>query len=325
MKKHFLITITALMAVMVSSCKKDNDELDNPNGPWSVELTAECIAQDDDEFEIEFAGTGIVTIDWGDGTVLKNLRMPELKKLSEEEDGEEYYWYEGTRYTHKYSKVGTYAVKISGQDGSIILLDICVDDGNEGNRYTSLVLNHCGWLQYFNCMGNRLTTLDVGKCTQLKYLDSGQNPLVALDINGCTQLEELWCEANQLYSLDINECTQLKVLYCAENRLTSLDVSGCTQLEVLKCNENQLTSLDVSKNRQLKWLECYENQLTTLDVSKNRQLKGLGCNGNHLPVATMNQIYKDLPIVEDGSLRVDKATAGDYYIAENKGWQVFFW
>jgi len=102
MKKHFFVFLTALAAVMVSSCKKDNDELDNPNGPWSVELIAECESTDSyrSKVMIELAGTGTVTIDWGDGTVLENFRMPELKgEYDEEED--EWYEYEGAEYTHQ--------------------------------------------------------------------------------------------------------------------------------------------------------------------------------------------------------------------------------
>ncbi len=242
---------------MVSSCKKDNDELDNPNGSWSVELTAECESTDSyrSKVMIELAGTGTVTIDWGDGTVLENFRMPELK----EED--EWHEYEGAEYTHQYDKVGTYLVKISGQSGAITLLE--VSNNYNGMDFSSIVLNHCSRLQYLDCWGNQLTSLDVSKCTQLKEL------------------------------------------YCWDNELTSLDVSGCKQLKELDCSENELTSLDVSKNTQLKELYCYNNRL---------------------PEVVMNKIYNDLPVVGqgEGSISVDRDTAGDYHIAENKGWNVYF-
>ncbi len=342
---------------MVSSCKKDNDELDNPNGPWSVELTAECKSSYGPEFEIELAGTGTVTIDWGDGTVLENFQMPELKEEYDEEDGE---WYEGAEYTHRYDKVGTYLVKVTGQDGAITLL------GANNGDLSSLVLNHCSRLQYLycyynllpsldvsgctqlkvlncevnlltsldvskntqlkqlHCRTNQLTSLDISKNTQLKYLECDDNELTLLDVSKNTQLEWLDCRDNELTALDVSKNTQLERLYCHWNKLTSLDISKNTQLKILECHENQLALLDVSKNTQLKRLECHENQLALLDVSNNTQLKGLSCYDNRLSVAAMNKIYNDLPVVGQGEgyLEVDKATAGDYQIAEEKGWWV---
>lgn len=331
MKKHFFVFLTALAAVMTSSCKKENDALDNPNGPWSVELMAECESTGsyDNKFMIELAGTGTVTIDWGDGTVLKDFRMPELKEEHYEENGEEWYEYEGTKYAHVYDKSGIYSVKISGQDGAIVFLGVGVRDANapliSGGDVSSLVLNHCSRLQYLSCVDYQLTSLEVSKCKQLKELHCGGNLLTSLDVSKNTQLEKLSCWNNELTSLDVSKNTQLKVLYCDENQLTSLDVSKNTQLEGLECDDNQLILLDVSKNTQLVWLSCNNNQLTSLDISKNRQLKGLYCYGNRIPVVVMNKIYNDLPVVGqwEGAIFVDRDTAGDYHIAENKGWIVY--
>ncbi|WP_294600457.1 hypothetical protein [uncultured Rikenella sp.] len=88
MKKHFFVFLTALAAVMVSSCNKDNDVLNNPNdpnnpnnpnnfkGPWNIELQVNCSSID-----IELAGTGTATIDWGDG-IIERLPNAGVKKAA---------------------------------------------------------------------------------------------------------------------------------------------------------------------------------------------------------------------------------------------------
>lgn len=421
MKKHFFVFLTALAAAMVSSCKKDNNEFDNPNGSWSVELMAKREDPNSSQFAIELAGTGTFTIDWGDGTVLKNTRMPELKdeyieSFGTESFGTEYQWYEGKSYTHTYSQVGTYRIKITGQDGIITLLNV-FHWNSTSNTYSSLVLDRCNWLVKLSCEGNRLTKLLIGQCTQLKQLYCSSNQLTSLNVSKCTQLEKLYCWGNQLTSLDVSKNTQLEWLECSDNELTSLDVSKCTQLETLRCGNDQLTSLNISgctqleellcdndqltslnvsgctqleelicinkqqtssngsedhgirlRRGQLKWLfcynpltsldisgctqlkklscagneltsldvsgcskleklYCYSNLLTSLDVSGCTKLNYLWCTGNRLSGSAMNKIYNDLPVVGQGEgyLEVDKATAGDYYIAENKGWNVRFW
>lgn len=234
----------------------------NSNPSWSVELTAEYESTDShgSKFGVELAGTGTVTIDWGDGTVLENIQMPELKELKKESDaGHEWYKYEGAEYTHPYDKVGSYSVKISGQGGDMTLLRL-----QKKADFSSVVLNHCDRLQRFNCFDTKLTSLD---------------------LSGCTQLKELDCSGNDL--------------------LTTLDVSECTPLDLLACSYNELTSLDISKNTQLKWLVCY---------------------GNPLSVEATNQIYNDLPVVGqgEGNIFVNQGTAGDYRLAEAKGWKVDF-
>ncbi len=234
----------------------------NSNPSWSVELTAEYESTDShgSKFGVELAGTGTVTIDWGDGTVLENIQMPELKELKKKESdaGHEWYKYEGAEYTHPYDKVGSYSVKISGQGGDMTLLRL-----QKKADFSSVVLNHCDRLQRFNCFDTKLTSLDLSGCTQLKWLE------------------------------------------CSENQLTSLDVSECTPLDLLACSYNELTSLDISKNTQLKWLVCY---------------------GNPLSVEATNQIYNDLPVVGqgEGNIFVNQGTAGDYRLAEAKGWKVDF-
>ena len=329
MKKQLLFIVATLVALIFSSCK-DNGGDDNPNGPWGVELTAQYTkvltgnSYPNDirhnEFSAEIAGTGTVTIDWGDGTIIKDMPI----KLTQHTESNGYVYYTGEDFVHIYDKVGTYSVKITGKDGAITFLNFDQIDGGY-NQYSTIQLNRCTQLKGLSIEGNRLTSLDISKCTQLEELDCYGNQLTSLDISKCTQLEELECEGNRLTSLDVSKNTQLKELYCDYNQLTSLDISKNTQLKRLYCADNQLTSLDISKCTQLKQLYCEDNQLTSLDVSKNTQLKELYCADNQLSATAMNKIYNDLPSWPDnerGYLEVDEATAGNYSIAENKGWNV---
>lgn len=267
------------MEAQLSDVPVGDNKLDNSNGSWSIELTADYPSLHETyhcPFCIELAGMGVGTIDWGDGT-LENFRI-----------SADLQW--GERYNHTYDRVGTYPVEISGRDGAITSLKINENDGESEEEYdgyfSSLVLIRCNRLQYLHCGDNRLTLLDVGGCAELKELN------------------------------------------CWDNRLTSLDVSRCPELKVLECDDNRLTTLNVSKNLKLERLSCIDNRLTTLDVSRNRKLESLWCCRNPLSAETMNQMYNDLPVIENSqnyrgdTLVVDRITAGDYRIAEAKGWKV---
>ncbi len=333
----------------------------NSTPSWSVELTAKLTHLDSFELAIKLSGTGTVTIDWGDGTVLETFQMRELKtKYSNRK------WC-GTKYEHLYplDTEVTYSVKISGQGGYLTLFNI--EKGFLPNYDVfSVVLKHCDRLQYLYCGNNRLASLDVSQCTLLEELYCFENQLKSLNISGCTQLKELDCHENQLRSFNISECTQLKKLNCFSNRLTWLNVSHCTQLEELYCSGNELPSLYIGQNPQLKQLSCGDNELTSLNVSKNLKLESLSCGSNPLstldvspctllkdlacgedrltsldisrntqlrslwydcnPLSAeaMNQVYNDLPVVNqgEGKITINQDTAGDHHIAEEKGWKV---
>lgn len=79
----------------------------------------------------------------------------------------------------------------------------------------------------------------------------------------------------------------------------------------------------------LTYLDCSGNQLTGLDVSKSPKLKTLSCGNNELSAKAINAIFNALPKNLCG--RIDlagnpgKDNACDAFLAERKGWRVFFY
>ena len=289
----------SVVALTFLSCKKDKDAAgddDSPKGPWSVELTAEC----DNEFtqifdtvrnifRFSIAGTGAFSIDWGDGIVQQDIPL-QLEDPWINEKGVTVLYKE---YSHAYDKEGDYRIKITGKDG----------------RLTFFSCNHWG-----NYWGGHWV------------YDGHYNFYTSLQLTNCSQLEELDCSSNQLTSLDVSKCTKLDTLDCSSNLLTSLDISKNTQLVELSCSDNQLTSLDISKCTELETLRCEDNLVISLGIGKNNtKLKTLYYD-NRVAPAVMNKIYNDLPLrpARDGFIQVNRASRGDYSIAEYKGWQVFW-
>ena len=123
-------------------------------------------------------------------------------------------------------------------------------------------------LEFFDCADNRLTSLDLSRNSALEFLNCGNNQLTSLDLSRNTAMTSLGCVDNQLTSLDLSKNTALINLFCDNNQLTSLDLSKNTALTDLWCDNNQLTSLDLSKNTALTFLSCYNNPLQELILYK---------------------------------------------------------
>jgi len=163
------------------------------------------------------AGSGTMTIDWGDGT-------SDTHTLSTE-------W---TVYIHDYSGSSAHTVRITGDN--ITGLECSY------NQLTALNVSKNTALTYLSCSSNQLTALDVNKNTALAYLECASNKLTALDVSKNTALTYLDCWDNQLTALDVSKNTALIYLDCCYNKLTALDMSKNTALEILVCNNNQLTA-----------------------------------------------------------------------------------
>jgi hypothetical protein len=244
MKKIILnVILAAVLAAALSACGGGN----------KMNMTT---AQD--KVEIKMAGSGEVTIDWGDGNEdkgsLKDILVP---------------------FSHVYSSASLHTITVSGD--SIKYLD-CSE-----NQITGLNVSKNIALTRLMCEKNQLTDLNVSKNTALTWLMCHINQLTDLDVSKNTALTALICEKNQLINLDVSKNTKLDYLDCSDNQLTVLDVSKNTALtKLFDCGNNQLTGLDVSKNTQLGSLYCFGNQLTSLDVSDNTVLTVLYCFGNQL-------------------------------------------
>ncbi|MDE5544453.1 MAG: hypothetical protein K2I83_03470, partial [Bacteroidales bacterium] len=161
-----------------------------------------------------------------------------------------------------------------------------------GPYFDSLDVSGCVALNYLNWQESTLTSLNICGCTALKMLYCNANQLTSLDVRSCTALVDLNCFKNPLTSLDVSHNIDLKNLSCLYNQLTSLDVSHNVDLRTLGCSGNQLTSLDVSANTKLTSLQCAGNQLNILDVSNNDSLSILTCGQNHIPLSTLDSIYR---------------------------------
>jgi len=194
-----------------------------------------------DEIKFSLKGTGVATVDFGDGS--------EKISCSIDEDCVENY----RQFSHKYPnktlrKIAVYGDRISGLD--------CI-----GNQLTNLDVSNNSVLRELYCSESQLTSLDVSKNSELYALNCSKNQLTNLDVSQNSNLLVLDCSKNQLTNLDVSQNSGLLMLSCCENQLTSLDVSKNIGLTALLCTKNQLTNLDVSNNTALKKLCSYDNPL----------------------------------------------------------------
>lgn len=161
MKKIFLLL--ALFATVFVACSDDDDENGNEKG-WVV--TMDRIIDYEKEATLVCAGSGKMEIDWGDGTITKDLELPLYEEYDEDFDVEEDL--EGSEFTHSYDREGLYKITIKG-DVKLTYLDVDCD------TVTSLDVTKCPALIRLDCNDNELKTLDVSKCTQLRYLNCYAN------------------------------------------------------------------------------------------------------------------------------------------------------
>jgi len=222
-----------------------------------------------DRVLLQIAGTGTMSIDWGDGTPCESHTL-----FAPDDNG---YWMHDCSpymFKHRYSENSTRTITITGEN----ITDLDLDDG----VFTGLDISNNVELQCLYLYDRRLTSLDVSRNTALILLCCDHNQFKSLDVSNNTKLECLSCSENQLTSLDVSKNTVLRVLSCSRNQLTSLDLNKNTSLERLYCDFNHLSNLDTSANTALTRLECFNNQIERLDVSKNTELNGLYCCDNQL-------------------------------------------
>ena len=333
MKRLFYLMLVVLGTAAFVSCSKDDDGNnnggDNNNGEGVITAVVET-----EKVQFLWIGTSkegeTITVDWGDGNT--------DSLMTAKHDNESLYAEFIVRYKHDYKESGTHTITIKGnniiefgweQTGALSIdaskcttLQSFLCDYYESIGLTDLNIDGCYDLVELSLSYCNLTHLDISKYTKLIEFDCAHNQLSSLDVTKNTALTELECYGNQLTSLDVSKNTALTNLRCGDNELTSLDVTQNTALASLWCESNRLTSLDISKNTALTKLYCYGNQLTSLDVSKNTALTELWCSDNQFTAAEMNKIYEALPTVESGYLQCNEL--GNWSIAEEKGWDVFF-
>ena len=175
MKKLFF-PILAVALLMTTGCKT------------TITITAET-----ELVAIYVAGSGTITIDWGDGLEVEERLLFEYNDTdwNDKEESE----YEYSRYYP--AGVSSRTITISGKN--ITHLDC------SGNLLTELNISKNTTLTYLNCFWNQLTSLDVSKNSKLTFLHCGFNQLTNLDLTKNIELEYLACQGNRLTSLDLSK------------------------------------------------------------------------------------------------------------------------
>jgi hypothetical protein len=178
-------------------------------GSYKIKMTTE-----NNKVELYLAGSGIATVDWGDGSEKVSLTLDETGNHGR-----------GLRFAHEYATASIRTITINGDNIT---------------KY------------YHN--SDKVTSLDVSRATTLTSLDVTtyayeENTFTSLDVSKNIALTWLGV-SGKFKSLDVSKNTTLTTLGVFSTQLTNLDVSKNTelmQLSITGGNENgKLTSLDVS-------------------------------------------------------------------------------
>jgi len=316
-------TAIALCMAIFTSCEKDPGD-DAPNISMTV--------PPDEDGLFSMAGSGTITIDWGDGTVETKTLLAFNYDRAIPFDDDTY------MFIHSYSdRSAHHTIKISGNNITHLTTGRkLIDSSPHSKTYTSINLTNLDVsgatnLIALDCWGNKLTRLDLSANKALKYLDCSHNALLKeLDVSNNTALTYLACIYIGISELNLNANTALTYLQCSFNQLTQLDLSANTALTELICHNNQLTELDLSTNTALTTLHCNNNQLMSLDFSNNPMLLNLYCHSNNLSTAALNAMFESLPNTTlrglQGVVYAGSNPGSNYCdksIAEVKGWIVY--
>ena len=273
-KNMVCLMAIALCMLAFASCGNSPKKTPADNDTTNICMTVSPT----DRVIFYIAGSGTITIDWGDGTFeTKALLTFNYDRFLD---------YVDTTYmlTHSYSRSSTRTIKIIGNNithlttGKLMLWE----HESITNILTRLIVSGTTALKWLGCSNNQLTELDLSKNTVLKGLNCFNNQLTSLDMSANTALTILECGGNQLTKLDLRKNTELTYLGCFINPLKKLDVSNNVELTHLFCSNTQLTELDLNANTALTSLDCQNNKLRELDLRYNKELKNLWCSWNQL-------------------------------------------
>lgn len=254
MRRVFLIIIPALICIATVAI----------SGNTAVAGQITMTFQPESVVSIRMAGSGTVTIDWGDGSTREIYTLTAHNEKSNLMDN---------RHDIKYKDEYLYSHDYSGTFSQVTVTIV-------GENIT-----------FLGCSFLNLTSLDVSRNAALIYLHCSNNHLTNIDVSKNVMLSHLICDQNPLKILDVSNNTALTVLNCSANNLTSLDVSKNAALTTLWCAMNQLTILNVSKNTVLWSLFCFNNNLST--DALNSLFETLHDNGSNRRVFVGNNIGKD--------------------------------
>ena len=265
-----ILAILFIMFVIITSCNKDDLATGKSN---VVMVTARS-----GDFTIHLAGSGTVSIDWGDGTALETCSLLEYAEGEWVQDGAwTSIWGSYTKITsqrhaiiHNYSNKESRIISITGENITHLFCRY--------NLISSLDVSRNTAMTYLDCSCNiLLTSLDVSDNSALAFLSCGDNSIKNLDVSNNSALTFLYCGNNSIKNLDVSRNMELRKLLCNNNLLTSLETDKNILLDGLNCDANQLSSIDLNNNITLASLNCSNNPLTSLDISKNIALEDLYC------------------------------------------------
>ena len=293
--------------VLTTACDKDKDI---PEMTMTTQKTGYVT--------ISLAGSGKVTIDWGDGSKKESHMLSEFYTT----------WMSEHKYSHNYVRSSDRTISLIGENITHLS---CVDIG-----LTSLDVSKIITLQVLRCLINPLKSLDVSRNTDLIELEVYDIQLKNLDVSNNLKLKLLNCSINEIESLDVSNNAELEFLFCGTNQLIDLDASKNKKLISLYCDDNQLNSLNVKGLSNLEKLQCGKhvytldrhNRLTSLDVSGCTSLNYLDCEQNLLSIDALNALFETLhgnAVLPYKSIVIKNnpgAKDCDTSIAEIKGWQI---
>jgi len=266
--------------VVTTACNKETIE------PCQITMTTGKLGG---ALSIFVAGTGTISIDWGDGSETQTHPLWDFETQSEESH----------RFQHIYNEIREYSIIITGEN-----------------------------IIHFGCTMKGLTKLDISKNAKLISLNCGINQLQTLNISTTPALKLLICKDNQIQTLDVSKNKELVYLDCNTNQLSSFDISQNKALEFLYCQTNQLRRIDTGNNSNLQIINCSNNQLTELNVQGCTSLSGFNCENNLLPTRALNTLFESLHenmINAEKNILISQnpgATDCNKSIAESKGWFV---
>jgi len=160
MKRVFYsILAAAVLAVMITACGGGSGSGSGKNSA-KIKMTTER-----SYFVVSLAGSGIATVDWGDGSEKTALTLNEN-------------W---VHFDHDYPNASLRTITIYGDNITAL---------HCSNDVMSLDVRRCTELKRLFCDGS-FTSLDVSKNTKLTELAVGSGQLMSLDVSRNTVLTEL--------------------------------------------------------------------------------------------------------------------------------------
>ena len=279
---NYLVIAALMVAAVCMSCGGSGSRSGSSGGKGSgkIKMTTELGGY----FRFLLDGSGVATVDWGDGSEKASLTLPKY-------------------FDHTYPNATIRTVTINGDN--ITKLN-CQD-------ITGLDVSRCTELTNLQCIGS-ITSLDVSKNTALTELDLRCWQLSSLDVSKNTALTQLFVSGG-LTSLDVRRNTALTALDVSYNKLTATALN--TLFGTLHSNTVPPVQgfLNESKNQVLTALKNTYKQLGTATL--NAEFGSLHSNTALLAQSSGYDIAKIIKIGNNpGTADCDRT------IAEKKGWTV---